>query len=78
MTVHLIGCIDVTDNWVKAACGVYEPPDMTGDTAAVDCKRCRNTIGFGLLTSPDLQRNAIVDVMLAFRRGSQLPSQERL
>ena len=68
MTVHLIGTIDVTDNWVKAACGVYEPPEMTGDTKAVDCRRCLCTRCFNLLISPDLKRNAIIDMMVAFRR----------
>jgi hypothetical protein len=65
---HLIGTIGTTH--VTSACGVWEPDNMTGDTEAVDCKRCRGSIRFDLLTSPFLQRdNPVIAAMLAYRRA---------
>lgn len=55
VTVHFIGSIpDALEP--SAACGRYNPPAMTGETASVTCVVCRRTRDFRFASMPDARR----------------------
>lgn len=71
---HFPGSID-DDGVVTSACGYVEPVLMTGETLAVDCPKCLNSLMLTICTHPrlDPHRYPIIARLLAYRRKLHCP-----